>query len=134
MSVALQRDDGSCISGPLQLETSDFTFIGMRSMPIMSCQILAVACGFMGLGYGSVMALAWAMPRLRRTRCRLARMFLVIVMPQHSLLLTHRKRERARQFAIQPTVCSGCTDSNRRAGFMFPAARARFERANTQGA
>ena len=47
---------------------------------------------------------AWAMPRLRRTRCRLARMLLVIVMPQHSLLPTHRKRVSARQFAIQPAV------------------------------
>ena len=53
---------------------------------------------------GSVMAVAWAMPRLRRTRCRLARMLLVIVMRQHSLLPTHRKRVSARQFAIQPAV------------------------------
>ena len=31
-------------------------------------------------------------------------MLLVIVMPQHSLLPTRRKRVSARQFAIQPAV------------------------------
>ena len=71
------------------------------------------------------MAFAWAMPRLRRTRCRLARMLLVIVMPQHSLLPTHRKRVSARQFAIHRLSCSGCTDSSRRADSCFLAARER---------